>query len=73
MSIGSVTAGGVSHVLVRNLTIDGAQNGIRIKSDPSRGGLVQDGLAVTVGDNPNGQDALLKLADPLSRRSNHSF
>jgi sn-glycerol 3-phosphate transport system substrate-binding protein len=26
--------------------------------------LVQDGLAVTVGDNPNGQDALLKLADP---------
>jgi polygalacturonase len=42
MSIGSVTAGGVSHVLVRNLSIDGAQNGIRIKSDPSRGGLVQD-------------------------------
>jgi polygalacturonase len=32
----------VSHVLVRNLTIDGAQNGIRIKSDPSRGGLVHD-------------------------------
>jgi polygalacturonase len=42
MSIGSGTAGGVSHVLVRNLTIDGAQNGIRIKSDPSRGGLVHD-------------------------------
>ncbi|HVS78433.1 MAG TPA: glycosyl hydrolase family 28 protein, partial [Steroidobacteraceae bacterium] len=42
MSIGSGTSGGVSHVLVRNLTIDGAQNGIRIKSDPSRGGLVQD-------------------------------
>ena len=33
---------GVSHVLVRNLTIEGASNGIRIKSDPSRGGLVQD-------------------------------
>jgi len=42
MSIGSGTGGGVSHVLVRNLTIDGAQNGIRIKSDPSRGGLVHD-------------------------------
>lgn len=42
MSIGSGTSGGVSHVLVRNLTIDGALNGIRIKSDPSRGGLVQD-------------------------------
>ena len=42
MSIGSSTGGGVSHVLVRNLSIDGASNGIRIKSDPSRGGLVQD-------------------------------
>lgn len=42
MSIGSGTAGGVSDVLVRNLTIDGALNGIRIKSDPSRGGLVHD-------------------------------
>ena len=40
MSIGSGTGGGVSDVLVRNLSIDGAQNGIRIKSDPSRGGLV---------------------------------
>ncbi len=42
MSIGSSTSGGVSHVLVRNLSIDGATNGIRIKSDPSRGGLVRD-------------------------------
>jgi polygalacturonase len=42
MSIGSPTGGGVSHVLVKNLTIDGATNGIRIKSDPSRGGLVED-------------------------------
>jgi polygalacturonase len=42
MSIGSGTGGGVSHVLVKNLTIEGATNGIRIKSDPSRGGLVQD-------------------------------
>ncbi len=42
MSIGSGTGGGVSRVLVRNLSIDGSSNGIRIKSDPSRGGLVQD-------------------------------
>jgi len=42
MSIGSGTGGGVSHVLVRNLTIEGATNGLRIKSDPSRGGTVQD-------------------------------
>jgi polygalacturonase len=34
MSIGSATGGGVSHVLVSNLSIDGAANGIRIKSDP---------------------------------------
>ncbi len=40
MSIGSETNGGVSDVLVSDLTIDGADNGIRIKSDLSRGGLV---------------------------------
>jgi len=40
MSIGSGTYGGVDHLLVDDLTIDGADNGIRIKSDRSRGGLV---------------------------------
>jgi polygalacturonase len=42
MSIGSGTAGGVSAIRVEDLTIDGADNGIRIKSDRSRGGLVED-------------------------------
>src|SRR5437764_1416143 len=42
MSIGSETNGGVSAVRVSDLSIDGADNGIRIKSDRSRGGLVQD-------------------------------
>jgi polygalacturonase len=42
MSIGSGTAGGVDHMLVDDLTIDGADNGIRVKSDRSRGGLVHD-------------------------------
>lgn len=42
MSIGSGTEGGVHHILVQDLTIDGADNGIRIKSDRSRGGLVRD-------------------------------
>lgn len=42
MSIGSETHGGVRHVLVSQLTIDGATSGLRIKSDISRGGLVQD-------------------------------
>ncbi|MGA2807852.1 MAG: pectinesterase family protein [Terracidiphilus sp.] len=44
MSIGSGTNGGVDHMLVDDLTIDGADNGIRIKSDRSRGGLVHDVL-----------------------------
>lgn len=42
MSIGSETFGGVSHILVEDLTLDGPDNGIRIKSNASRGGLVQD-------------------------------
>jgi len=42
MSIGSGTNGGVDHMLVEDLTIDDADNGIRIKSDRSRGGLVQN-------------------------------
>ncbi len=42
MSIGSETNGGVSAIRIHNLTIDGADNGIRIKSDRSRGGLVHD-------------------------------
>jgi polygalacturonase len=42
MSIGSGTSGGVDRMLVDDLTIDGADNGIRIKSDRSRGGLVHN-------------------------------
>lgn len=42
MSIGSNTNGGVSDVRVTNLTIDGANNGIRIKSNTNRGGLVHN-------------------------------
>ncbi len=40
--IGSQTSGGISAVRVDGLTIDGADNGLRIKSDRSRGGLVED-------------------------------
>lgn len=42
MSIGSETNGGVSNVLVDNLSMDGTTSGLRIKSDVSRGGLVQN-------------------------------
>ena len=43
MSIGSETNAGVSQVLVQQLTLDGTESGIRIKSNPTRGGRV-DGI-----------------------------
>jgi polygalacturonase len=42
MSIGSETNGGASAIRVTDLSIDGADNGLRIKSNSSRGGLVRD-------------------------------
>jgi len=42
MAIGSDTYGGVSAIRVTDLSIDGADNGIRIKSNSTRGGRVQD-------------------------------
>lgn len=43
ISIGSITdSGGVSNITVINCSITGADNGIRIKSDNDRGGLVQN-------------------------------
>jgi len=40
MSIGSETNGGVRRVLVEDLSMDGTTSGLRIKSDVSRGGVV---------------------------------
>jgi polygalacturonase len=42
MSIGSETNGGASLILVTDLSIDGADNGIRIKSNSHKGGAVHD-------------------------------
>lgn len=42
MSIGSETQSGVNDILVKGLTLDGTTSGLRIKSDPSRGGVVSD-------------------------------
>ena len=42
MSIGSETVGGVRNVLVEDLTMDGSVSGLRIKSDPQNGGLVDN-------------------------------
>ncbi|MDE1157877.1 MAG: glycosyl hydrolase family 28 protein [Neorhizobium sp.] len=41
MSIGSEIQSGVTDVLVRDMTLDGTTNGLRIKSDRSRGGIVE--------------------------------
>ena len=40
--IGSQTSGGISALRVDTLSIDGSDNGLRIQSDRSRGGLVHD-------------------------------
>ena len=42
VSIGSGTSPGVSNMTVINCTFNGTQNGIRIKSDNDRGGIVQN-------------------------------
>ncbi|MDQ6759999.1 MAG: glycosyl hydrolase family 28 protein [Acidobacteriota bacterium] len=42
MSIGSQTEGGASAIRVSDLSIDGSDNGLRIKSNRTRGGLVRD-------------------------------
>lgn len=55
MSIGSETNGGVSRIRVSDLSIDGPDNGIRIKSNGSRGGLTQDVVYedVCIRNSPN--------------------
>ncbi|HVU26781.1 MAG TPA: glycoside hydrolase family 28 protein [Verrucomicrobiae bacterium] len=55
MSIGSETLGGVRNVTVRNCTFENTENGIRIKSQPDRGGLVE---------NINYSDITMKNVDP---------
>ena len=56
MSIGSETYGGVSKVRVFDLTLDGTDAGVRIKSTGERGGLVEDvryeGLCIRNSHNP---------------------
>ena len=55
MSIGSETDGGVSAIRVSDLSLDGPDNAIRIKSNGSRGGLTHDVVYddVCIRDSPN--------------------
>ena len=55
MSIGSETDGGVSAIRVTDLSLDGPDNGIRIKSNGSRGGLTEDVVYddVCIRNSPN--------------------
>lgn len=55
MSIGSETVGGVSQIRVTDLSLDGPDNGIRIKSNGSRGGLTEDVVYddVCIRNSPN--------------------
>ena len=55
MSIGSETIGGVSKIRVSDLSLDGPDNGIRIKSNGSRGGLTHDVIYddVCIRNSPN--------------------
>jgi polygalacturonase len=65
VSIGSETDGGASAIRVTDLSIDGADNGIRIKSNSSRGGLVHDVVYDDV--------CIRGTKNPILMDSNYSF
>jgi len=65
MSIGGETDGGASAIRVSDLSIDGADNGIRIKSNSSRGGLVQDIVYEDV--------CIRETKNPIFMDTNYSF
>jgi len=73
MSIGSETNGGVSKIRVFDLSLDGTDAGIRIKSNGSRGGLtedvVYDDLCIRNSPNPITLDTAYSANGPLQGSS----
>lgn len=73
MSIGSETYGGVSKIRVFDLSLDGPDNGIRIKSNGSRGGLTQDvsydDVCIRNSPNPITLDTAYSANGPLQGNS----
>lgn len=49
VSMGSIVSGGVSNVTVINCNFSGTQNGIRLKSDNDRGGIVRNLSYLNIG------------------------
>ena len=77
MSIGSETNGGVSRIRVFDLSLDGPDNGIRIKSNGSRGGLthdvVYDDVCIRNSPNPITLDTAYSANGPLQGSSKPSM
>lgn len=73
MSIGSETNGGASKIRVSDLSLDGPDNGIRIKSNGSRGGLTQgviyDDVCIRNSPNPITLDTAYSANGPLKGNS----
>jgi polygalacturonase len=77
MSIGSETNGGVSAMLVQDLSLDGTDSGIRIKSMGSRGGLVQgityDDICIRNSPRPIDITAAYSANGPVKGNSPPTF
>jgi polygalacturonase len=77
MSIGSETMGGVSKVRVTDLTLDGTDSGIRIKSMGTKGGLVHDivydGICIRNSGRPLDITAAYAANGPVKGNSPPTF
>jgi len=80
VTIGSETSGGVRNIVAGNITCDGTQMGIRIKSRRGRGGVVEDlrfdgwtmrnvGQAINVTNYYTMEGEVRTSAEPVSKRT----